>query len=823
VDFASEQPSYTDGDVDTNNSGNRNLWDLAQERYTRRETMSGLAATGAAFMGAGLLAGCEGGPDSSDDPEQIFTVNAGADATTSSGRVVTLSGGVTSGPVQPIGFTQTGGPAVTLTNAGSNNPSFIAPAVNAPTTLTFQFQGRNLAGALVTDEVVVTVNPPELGFTAVPKNKNDIVTVPDGYTLTILYRTGDPILQGVPAYRNDGTDTNFAGRSGDHHDGMYYFGLNSGGTARQDSGSDRGLLAVNHENITVANLHPAGPTNISSGARPAAEALKEMEAHGVSVVEVQRGSNGVWGYNQNSAFNFRVTPITTVDFAGPLRGDPAMRTAFSPTGVEGRGTINNCALGYTQWGTYLTCEENWAGYFTRPSSDDANRSARELTAIRRYGLTRTRGNYGWSTATDEQGQTIFRRWDARVTGADATEDFRNEFNTFGWVVEIDPYDKSVRPKKRTTLGRFVHEGAWPGRFIAGQRVALYMGDDARDEYFYKFVSNTPWNPADARAANRMAIGDKYLDAGTLYVARFNSDGTGTWLPLVMGQVPNRPARGSDPEYAFADQADILRHARLAADAVGATPMDRPEWTATSNATGEIYLTLTNTNATARPLDQTDAANPRHYNDPRQNADGTFRANFGNPNGHIIRVREAGDNQEATTFVWDIYLFGAGADLDPNNINISGLTAENDFSSPDGIWFSRASNPSGAGNRQLLWIQTDDGAYTDVTNNQMLAALPGNVRDGGPLTITNQNAAGARRQQMTLAGADATPATLRRFTVGPLGCEVTGVDSTPDGRSLFYNIQHPNGAWPSTQGSGPGPRPRSATVVVTKNDGGVVGL
>jgi len=820
VQFASQQPSYTDGDVDTNNSGNTNLWELAQARYSRRETMSGLAATGAAFMGAGLLAGCEGGEDSSSDPEQNFTVNAGSDATTSSGRVVTLSGGVTSGPVQPIGFTQTGGPAVTLTNAGSNNPSFIAPAVNAPTTLTFQFQGRNLDGALVTDEVVVTVNPPELGFTAVAKNLNDVVTVPEGYTLTILYRTGDPILPGVPAYRNDGTDTNFAGRSGDHHDGLYYFGLNSAGTARQDSSNDRGLLAVNHENITQASLHPNGA---SPDPRPAAEAIKEIEAHGVTVVEVQRAASGAWGYNQNSGFNQHVTPNTPLEIAGPLRGHQSMRTAYSADGTQGRGTINNCALGYTQWGTYLTCEENWAGYFTRPASDDVNRSAAELVSIRRYGLTRTRGNFGWATATDAAGQTIFRRWNASATGADATQDFRNEPHHFGWVVEIDPYDRTVRPRKRTTLGRFSHEGAWPGRFIAGRRPAFYQGDDARDEYFYKFVSAAVWNPADAQAANRMAIGDKYLDTGTLYVARFNADGTGTWLPLVFGQVPNRPARGNDPEYAFADQADVLRNARLAGDAVGATPMDRPEWTATNNVTGEIYLTLTNTTATVRPLDQTDAANPRHYNDPRRNSNGTIGNQFGNPNGHIIRIREAGDNSEATTFTWDIYLFAAGADLDPQNINISKLTAENDFSSPDGIWFSRETNPAGQSNRQVLWIQTDDGAYRDVTNNQMLVALPGNVRDGGPVTITNTNQAGATRQQTTFVGAPATPATVRRFTVGPLGCEVTGVDSTPDGRSLFYNIQHPNGAWPSTQGSGPGPRPRSATVVVTKNDGGVVGL
>src|SRR5690606_34319447 len=222
---------------------------------------------------------------------------------------------------------------------------------------------------------------------------------------------------------------------------------------------------------------------------------------------------------------------------------------------------------------------------------------------------------------------------------------------------------------------------WLGRLIGGQKVAVYMGDDARGEYLYKFVSDAAWNPTDAQAADRLAMGDKYLDAGTLYVARFDADGTGTWLPLTFGAVPNRAATGSDPEYAFASQADILVNARLAADAVGATPMDRPEWTATNPVTGEVYLTLTNNNASGRPLDGTDAANPRHYNDPK----GTSNQ-LGNPNGHIVRIREQGDDPAANRFVWDIYLFGADAADADADVNISGLGAENDFSSPDGLWF-----------------------------------------------------------------------------------------------------------------------------------------
>jgi secreted PhoX family phosphatase len=839
VDIVHQQAAYTDGDVDTNNSPNEHLWDMVESHVSRRQTMTGIAAASAAFMGSGLLAGCSG--DTLDEFEQPGgTVSAGADIATSSGRMVTLAGTTAGDVIGTGGFTQVSGPPVTLTNAGSANASFIAPSVNAPTAFTFRYSGTGSAGQPISDEVTVTVSPAALGFTAVAKNRNDVVTVPDGYTMTILYRTGDPILPGVAAYKNDGTDTNFAGRAGDHHDGMYYYGLNSAGTARQDDNSQRGLLVMNHENINEQYLHPNGA---SPAPRPAGEAVKEIEAHGVSVVEVSRGANGAWSYSQASTFNRRITPNTPVQFNGPVRGHPLLRTKYSADGTQGRGTINNCAMGFFLWGTFVTCEENWAGYFRRPASDNAARSAREQTSLRRYGVSNSTGNFSWSSATPTA--DIYQRWDATAQAgqpADGTGDYRNEPYQFGWCVEIDPYDPASRPRKRTALGRMGHEGAWHGQWVAGRKVTAYLGDDARNEYFYKFVSATAWNPADAQAADRLAIGDKYLDNGTLYVARFNADGTGTWLPLVFGQVPNRPATTNstgavvDPVYVFADQSDILINPRLAADAVGATKMDRPEWTGTDNRTGEIYLTLTNNRTTERPLAATDAANPRHYLDPKLPGTATPTAPqspYGNPNGHILRLREGGDNSESLTFTWDIYLFGAdSADSDAANVNLSGLTAENDFSSPDGLWFSRPQNPAGQGNRQLLWIQTDDGAFTDRTNNQMLAALPGNTRDGGPRTITNRDAAGNTRQQLTHPGAAATPATLRRFTVGPIECEITGIDSTPDGRTIFYNIQHPGetgsptaptSQWPSSQGSGPGPRPRSATVVVTKNDGGVVGL
>lgn len=814
---------YSDGDVDTNRTGSKPLHAIVSERYSRRQTMSGgLKASAAAFLGTTMLAAC------SDDDEVgagNTLINAGEDGATSTGRVVTLNGVVTVGSGASVEWTQTGGPAVSLSNAGSNVASFIAPAVAEPTVLTFRFSGT-ANGQTSAAETRVTVSPAELGFTAVPHNLDDIVTVPAGYSVTVMTRLGDPIGAGVPDYANDGSDTNFAQRIGDHGDALCWYGLDAAG-ARNDDSSTRGLLVQNHENLNVQYLHPDGPTNVGSGPRPAGEAIKEIEAHGVSVTEYRDSGNPGWEVVQDSGFNRRITPNTPMAFHGPVRGSALIRTVASPDGTRGRGTINNCANGTTAWATNLTCEENWAGYFRRDNSgdntDNASRTARELTALRRYGVTSNVGNYAWSSAGSD---AMFRRWDARATGASATDDYRNEPNNFGWVVEIDPYDPDSAPRKRTALGRMGHEGAWLGKLTAGRRLAVYMGDDARGEYMYKFVSDAEWDPEDAQAASRLAMGDKYLDAGTLYVARFDADGTGEWLPLVHGQVPNRPAVGGEPEYAFADQADILVNTRLAADAVTATPMDRPEWTATNPVTGEVYLTLTNSNASSRPLDGTDAANPRHYNDPKGTAN-----QYGNPNGHILRLREDGDDPAATGFAWDIYLFGADSTDADENVNLSELDVDNDFSSPDGLWFSRAQNPAGQ-LRPLLWVQTDDGAFTDRCHNMMLAALPGTVGDGTARTITNRNADGATAQQATIVGAPATAATLRRFLTGPAECEITGVDSTPDGRTLFVGIQHPgeNGGpaaptshWPQSQSGTTSGRPRSAVVAITKDDGGIVAL
>ncbi|MCO5110492.1 MAG: PhoX family phosphatase [Burkholderiaceae bacterium] len=661
-----------------------------------------------------------------------------------------------------------------------------------------------------------------LGFSAVPKSLADSVSVPAGYTASVLFALGDPMVAGATAYRNDGTDADFDKRAGDHHDGMEWFGLGADGK-RSDTATERGLLAINHEATTDEKLssffiHADGGT--STLPRPASEVDKEVALHGVAVIEVTRTA-GKWGYVPQSDLNFRLTALSPIDIAGPARGHAQLVTKYAPAGTRTRGTLNNCGTGKTPWGSFLTGEENWAGYFTRSAADDAARgNDKGVTALKRYGRAQgAASRHGWETAGSAD---HYQRWNNGKTGTsvDGSDDYRNEMNGMGYIVEIDAYDKTRVAKKRTALGRFAHESAAFGKVVAGQPLTVYMGDDSRGEYIYKFVSTALWNAADANAADRMAVGDKYLDSGKLYVARFNADGTGQWMELSM----SNPAVAGYAAYPFSDAGDIAINTRLAADAVGATKMDRPEWNAVNPANGEIYFTLTNnSNRSIDPTGsqyQPDGANPRAYTDMK----GATRQS-GNPNGHLVRMKEGAGQ----AFAWDVYLFGAEADADKGMVNLSALTAEQDFSSPDGLAFSKSTG--------ICWIQTDDGAFTDVSNCMMLAALPGSVGDGGKKTLAYTQADGSKLEVTTYVGKAATPDTLKRFLVGPKGCEITGLAETPDGKAIFVNIQHPGEStrmsdigdpakyqsqWPANAGYGAGKRPRSATIVITKNDGGRIG-
>ncbi|WP_024554506.1 PhoX family protein, partial [Franconibacter helveticus] len=383
-----------------------------------------------------------------------------------------------------------------------------------------------------------------LGFTSIPVSTEDTVIVPQGYVARPFYRWGDAVgLKGnLPEFKKDGSNTTDeqAAQAGMHHDGMAWFSLPQGGES-----AEHGLLAMNHEYIDNGMLFKDGVANWSAD-----KARKGQNAMGVSVIEVKKNGQQ-WEVVRPSSFARRITVNTPMQLSGPARHNDLMKTAADSKGEVVLGTMQNCANGHTPWGTYLTCEENWSDIFVKKG---------EMNALeKRYGISDSDDSYRWNEV------------DERFS-VDKTP---NEPNRFGWVVEIDPYNPTSTPRKHTALGRIKHEGA-AVTLAPDNRVVVYMGDDQKFEYIYKFVSDKKYDPAN-REANL-----SLLESGTLYVAKFNEDGSGEWLPLVHGQ------NGLDSSNGFANQGDLLIKTRMAADVVGATKMDRPEWIAVDpHAAGSV--------------------------------------------------------------------------------------------------------------------------------------------------------------------------------------------------------------------------------------------
>ena len=572
-------------------------------------------------------------------------------------------------------------------------------------------------------------------FKSIALSREDTLVVPQGYRADVLFAWGDPVGSeaGSPTFRFDASNTaqEQALQAGMHHDGMQYFPLPYGST-----NSSRGLLAINHEYLSNGLLFTDGTANWN-----AAKVAKAIAASGVSVIEVERTTSG-WRVVRPSRYARRITADTPCAIGGPAAGSDLMKTAQDPSGREALGTFAGCAHGWTPWGTYLTCEENFQDRFVMAGAQ---------TDLMKRDLIPSKSWARWEVGDE--------RFDL--------EKHPNESHRAGWVVEIDPYEPAAKPVKRTALGRCCHESATPSLAPDG-RLAIYTGDDKAFEYIYKFVSRDRVDTTN-RAANA-----SLLDDGVLHVARFNADGTGEWLPLVHGQ------RGLTAERGFRDQAEVLVKTRMAADVVGATKMDRPEWIAVNEATREVVVTLTNNTERGAPgRPPPDAANPR--------------AN--NLTGHIVRWREANDDPAALAFHWDI--LALAGDPAASDASLKGSFAGDAFANPDGVRF----DPSGR-----LWVMTDisptrlnKGAFERFGNNQLLVVDPG-------------------------SGA------FRRFLTGPVGCEITGLVFTPDGRTAFVNIQHPgeiggesndpanpraHSNWPDYRADG---RPRSATVVIQRNDG-----
>lgn len=442
---------------------------------------------------------------------------------------------------------------------------------------------------------------------------------------------GTPIEPGATqAYEGDPNTRPTAAEAelqvGIGHDGMAYFPMDADDdlSPRWRGKGERGMLCVNHEfgrNSQV--MGKSGPESLD-------DVRLSQAVHGVSVVAIERDRRGEWNVVASPNAR-RITVNTPVRFSGPAADSALLQ---NPNGNVPLGTVNNCGSGPTPWGTYLTCEENFNGYFG--SSEGTSFDSSLTEAQSRYGFRSSGFGYDW--------HSYDRRFDL------SDPDYVNESNRFGWIVEIDPFDGTQVPVKRTALGRFKHEAIAIAESATGQ-IAAYMGDDQRFDYCYKFVSDKPWRSA-------IDNGESPLDEGTLYVARFNDDGTGDWLALTI----------SDPALAarFEDQADLLVHARLAADILGATPMDRPEWT-TIGADGSVFWTLTNN--TQRTV--ADAANPQAPNS----------------DGHIIKTMDS-DDYLGTSFTWDIFILAS-----------STRDTENVFTDPDAAF----ADPFGR-----LFIGTDGG-------------------------------------------------------------------------------------------------------------------
>lgn len=572
-----------------------------------------------------------------------------------------------------------------------------------------------------------------LGFSAIPASTADSFIVPEGYEARPLISWGDPILRGAPAFDESGTQNAAAqaGQFGDNTDGMSLFPLSE----------QRALLAVNNEYTNYALLF-----DHKGEAMTADDVKKAQAAHGVSIFEIQQHADGSWSYLSDSTYNRRITANTEMLLTGPAAGHALVQTNADPSGRKVLGTFNNCANGQTPWGTYLTCEENFNGYFS--SSDETIALSSQQ---KRYGLKAKDKGYQWSA------------FDARFDLAKEPQ----EANRHGWVVEIDPFDPTSTPKKRTALGRFKHENA-ALTIDASGHVIVYLGDDERGEHLYKFVSKGKYNASDMKANRDL------LEEGTLYVARFNAvdgelKGKGEWIELSHGK------NGLTAENGFADQASVMVYARAAATQVGATTMDRPEWVAVHPNNKMVCCTLTNNKYRGKKENQpVGGPNPRSEN----------------KYGQIVRWMPAHGNHTASEFDWDLLLIAGNPTLHSDNLyaGSANIHADNMFNSPDGIGFDNAGR---------LWIQTDGNYsnakdYAGMGNNQMLCADP----DSGE---------------------------IRRFATGPVACEITGLTFAPDQRTMFVGVQHPGeDGQPSHFPAGGTSKPRSTIMVIRRKDGGIIG-
>ncbi|MDX2005458.1 MAG: PhoX family phosphatase [Meiothermus sp.] len=588
-----------------------------------------------------------------------------------------------------------------------------------------------VSGVSYLSEAVAQARTGAIGFNPIKLSTEDRLMLAEGYSSNVVIRWGDPVGRASRFDINNWDARDQANAFGYNCDYISYLPLPYG-----SSDPRRALLWSNHEYTNPELMFPG-----YTPGKPTKEQVDvELAAHGGTVVEVRRERSGETNFIPVSRFNRRITATTPMEITGPAAGHPLLQTKADPSGRRVVGMLNNCAGGTTPWGTILTAEENFNQYF---AFNDGVTDAGIKALHARYGLT-----------AKESG----RRWENFYDRFDLTKEPNEPFR-HGYIVEIDPFDPTMTPKKRTALGRFKHEGAETS-LAADGRVVMYMGDDERFDYIYKFVTRGRFN-AQNRAAN-MSL----LDEGTLYVAKYNPDGSGEWLPLVQGNGPLTAANG------FSTQADVCIKTRQAADLLGATKMDRPEDVERNPVTGMVYPVMTNNSR--RTAAQVDPMNPR--------AD--------NRDGHIIEMMEEGNDAAATRFRWTMFMVCG----DPANAGtyFAGFDKSkvSPVATPDCIAFDRAGN---------MWIATDGMENSNVKGNDGVFAVSTRGPERG---------------------------FVRQFMSAPKGAEVCGPIFAQDDRAFFAGIQHPGeggtvekpvSLWPDGRGV-----PRPSVVAVRKNDGGIIG-
>lgn len=585
-----------------------------------------------------------------------------------------------------------------------------------------------------------------LRFEPIAPSDADAILVPFNYVHEVVIRWGDPLFAATAAFAVDHQtaaaqhrqfgfncdfvaqfplpswlerDLAFAGKVSPFS--LFWLGISFDRLRVLEA--ERALLWVNHEYTSGGDMFPGYDSS-----NPTAEQVAiEIAAHGGSVVQIEKHRRGPWTYVQGAPLNRRITGETPIEISGPLAGHALLQTSDDPSGRLVLGMFNNCGGGITPWGTVLSAEENFDQYF-------GNRAGLSLSNPEKAAL------YARLPATSGETERKWERFDARF---DVSLE-PNEYARFGYIVEIDPYDPTARPRKHTALGRFKHEAAVPV-ISRDRRVVVYSGDDARFEYAYKFVSQGRFE-RHQRGANM-----RLLDQGVLYTAVFEADGTGRWLPLIHGEGPLTADNG------FASQAEVLINTRGAADLLGATRMDRPEDIEVSPVNGRVYIALTNNSARTSVAGSAGeaAANPR----------------LGNRWGHVVEITEDGDDNAALTFTWEIFMLCGDPVSTPNTYFAGFDPAQvSPISCPDNLDFDAAGN---------LWIATDGAPASPGfgDRNDGIFAVPTEGSDRGY---------------------------LRQFMSGVPGCEVASLKHSGDGRTLFASIQHPGegGGLPNADSSWP---------------------